>query len=104
MREIYLDNDNVVEIDELRDVALGTYLNAATVGMRILTTGGAEVVASQSMSYVGSSNGKYRVSLDKALVASLTEQERYDLEITAVEAGLDYRRLYRVRFVKRRDT
>lgn len=100
--EIYPDNDNVVEIDLFKDAIAGTFLNAGTVSCRILETTGTEAVATQAMSFVAASNGKYRVSLDKALIASLVDGKSYDVEITGVESGLDYREFVRVKFQKRR--
>lgn len=100
---LYRDNDNLITLDLLKNEISGSYLNAATVTARVLDAGGTQVIAPQALSYVGGSNGKYQASLDKALFASLVINTFYDLDVTAVESGIDYNRRERVAFLIRRE-
>lgn len=86
---IYLGNDTVIEVTGLQNAVDSSYLNAATVTVTINDSAGTEVVSSQALSYVAASNGNYRATLDKALIASLTIGSRYFAIITAAESGID---------------
>ena len=94
--QIYLLNDNIFRLQALKDEFTGSFLNAATVGVRVLETDGTQVVASQALAYVSASSGDYEVALDKALFASLVDGRNYDVEFNAAEVGVDYNERHRV--------
>jgi len=104
MQELYRDNDNVFTLDGLKNAVTGVYLNAATVTAQVKDLEGTVVVGSTplDLGYVAASDGKYRIVADKALFASLVVGEYYDVIITGVESGVDYRRTERVIFAIRR--
>ena len=65
------------------------YFNAATVSMVVQDVSSTEVVSSQTLTYITSSNGNYEVSLDKALFSGLTLGRTYKAICTASESGVD---------------
>lgn len=72
--KIYIENDNLVELDELKDNADDSYVNDATVTVTLQEPGGTEVSGQTwpaTMSYVASSDGKYQGTLedDVSLIA-----------------------------------
>lgn len=91
--DIFIANDNILELDGLKNAASGAYLNAATVQATITdwTTGDAiaNVTNPVTLSYVAASSGKYRATLDK--VAGFTVGQKVRIVITAAEAGIDAR-------------
>lgn len=102
---LFLDNDNVFELDALQDAIDSSYLNAATVSIRVLDYDDlTEVVASQTLSYVSASDGKYRASVDEATFDSLTDGKAYLVEFLAVQSGLNYRRLVAAKAAYRKNT
>jgi hypothetical protein len=87
MAIIYITNDNVIELDELKNVVDGIYQNSATVIVTLTDADGAEVAGETwplAMSYVSGSNGTYRANLADTL--TLTNGGRYDATVTA-DAG-----------------
>lgn len=90
---IYKDNDNLVEVDELKNSATDAYINTATVNLTaIKDAAGANVTGSGitfpiAMTYVASSNGKYQATVDKAL--ALVAGHAYTAVIDAVSSGID---------------
>lgn len=87
---VLVENDNVVELFELRNPITGAFLNAATVDITITDSEGVEVTGETwplTIPYVTGSNGIYRVILDKVL--GFIAGQRYTAVINAAEAGLD---------------
>lgn len=90
MNIVYIGNDNYIEVDGLKDKATDAYINDATVACTLKDSGGNNVTGQSwplTLSYVASSNGKYRGLLDNALV--LTARKMYTAHITVVGGGLD---------------
>ncbi len=86
---LYKSNDNLLEIDGLKNAATDAYIDDATVTVTLVDAEGAEVTGQSwptTMSYVASSNGKYRAVLKDAL--SVTNLDRYTAKITA-DGGSD---------------
>ncbi len=87
---VLVDNDNVVEL-ELKNPITGDFLNAATVDITITDeASGVEVTGETwplTISFVASSNGIYRVVLDK--VIAFIAGTRYTAVINAREGNLD---------------
>ncbi len=84
---IYDKNDNLLELDALKDALTGSFLNAATVTVTVVDKDGTNVVGQTwptSMGYVAASDGKYRAVLED--VMTLTVGEMYFAQITA-DAG-----------------
>lgn len=88
---IYKDNDNLVEVDELKNSATDAYINNATVTLTSIKDAAGVTVAGVSfpisMSYVSASNGKYQATVDKAI--ALVAGQAYTAIIDAVSGSLD---------------
>ena len=87
---VLVNNDNVVELNGLRNPVTGEFLNAATVDITITDPDGVEVTGETwplTIPYVAASNGIYRVILDK--VIDFIAGVRYTAVINAAESGLD---------------
>lgn len=87
---LYVGNDNLVELDELKDESDGSYVNDATVTLTDLEDKDGTSVTGQSfptsMAYVAASNGKYQGTLEDGL--AVTAGEKYFATID-VDAGSD---------------
>lgn len=67
-------NDNVIELDELKNEVAGTFLNAATVTVTVVDSGGTQVAGQTwplTMNYVSGSDGKYRGTIEDVAVFNL---------------------------------
>lgn len=76
----YIATPNVVVADALTNVATSAYNNSASVQARLTTVDGTSVISATALSYVASSNGKYRGTL-AAPATPLTEGQKYLLII-----------------------
>lgn len=88
---IYKDNDNVLQVDQLKNGVDGSFLNAATVTVTVTTTTGDNVLPDNwpvTMSYVAASDGRYQAILEEDLV--LTADTEY-VAIIDADAGSDLR-------------
>ena len=66
---LFMESDNLIEVDELKFSADGTFVNDATVVMTLKDTDG-DALANASnvtLSYVSSSDGKYQGILDSTV-------------------------------------
>ena len=91
---VFLDNDNFVEVNGLKDAISGSFLNAASVTVHVRDTSGVDLADGpsgftwpQTMVYVPNSDGIYRVTLDKSL--SWVADTRYIATIISDESGAD---------------
>ena len=85
---VYISNDNLLEIANLRVASTGAFANSATVTVTVKDAAGSEVSGQTwptTMDYVASSNGIYRAVLQDTM--SLTESAKYTAEITATSSG-----------------
>lgn len=92
---LYINEDNVIEWDEMKNSADDTFINDATVTFTIKDTDDVvwNGVENVTMPYVAGSNGKYQGTLMKAEAADLVRGTRYFIEITA-DADVDgFRRI-----------
>jgi len=91
---LYVNCDNVVEVDELTNELTGNYMNAATCTFDVLDEDGVSVLAGTggvAMDYVTASNGKYQGVLDST--TDLTVGETYTVVVDVVQGGIvDQRR------------
>ena len=86
---IFIDNDNLIELIGLKDIALNAFINNATVQITLTDTAGVEVSGQSwpvTMNYVAASDGDYRATLEDVLV--LISGRKYTAVITA-DAGSD---------------
>lgn len=84
---IYEDNDNVIEVSELKDQVADTFLNNQIVEVTIKDLDGTELSGQTwpiSLSYVSGSNGKYRATLPDTL--AFDSDKEYVAEVD-VQAG-----------------
>lgn len=97
---LYINADNLIEIDLLKLVLGGTYVNAGTVAYDLLEQDGT-VIASGFLSYVSTTDGRWAGVVDKTYVKSvakggtIVEGNSYFLELT-IDNGSgvdDFRRL-----------
>lgn len=88
---IYKDNDNLVELDALKNAASDAYINNATVTLTAIKNATGTTVTGdtfpKTMTYVTSSNGKYQASVDKLL--AVVAGQAYTAVIDAVSSGID---------------
>lgn len=86
---LYVGNDNVLEVDGLKNAVADTYINNATVSVILVDKNGEQVEGDtwpKTMDYVADSDGKYRCTLKDTL--SLSPMEAYTATITA-DGGAD---------------
>lgn len=105
VQTLYLGNDMLLEVANLRDQATGDYLNAATVTVSLEDSEGNAVVGESwplALSYITASNGVYRAILRDTL--TLAVDARYVAEVIA-DSGEGRRARWDLDFVcrKRRD-
>lgn len=81
MTDVYLTNDNLIQVKNLKNKATDAFLNAATVTAVVNKTDGTELVSSITLSYKAASNGIYQGSI--ADTESLVFGAKYDVVITA---------------------
>lgn len=85
MTEIALvGNDNILELDALKNEAAGTFLNSATVTVTVVDSSGTNVAGQSwptTLDYVADSDGKYRATLED--VAVFVHGSLYTAKITA---------------------
>lgn len=83
----YVDNDNLLEVDGLRDVD-DDYVNAATVTcISIAPVDGSDILGTPvTLTYVTASNGKYRGTAQDTL--ALIADTDYEAVITVDGGGL----------------
>ena len=86
----YVDNDNVIKVEGLRD-SDDDYVNDAVVSCTGIETAAGAAVGGDSfpktLSYVAASNGDYRATLEQTL--ALVAGEAYVAFITVVGGGLN---------------
>jgi hypothetical protein len=86
---LYVDCDNVVEIDELTNEITGNYMNVATCTFDVLDSDGASILAGTAevtMDYVVASDGKYQGILQST--EALTEGETYTVVVSINQGGI----------------
>lgn len=90
---IYVDNDNVLQLDALTDAVTGSYINDATVTVTVRVgesstdTAVSGITWPVTLAYVAASNGKYQAVIDKAIV--IVEPTKYYAHITATSGTTD---------------
>lgn len=88
---VYKDNDNLIEMDLLKNSATETYINNATVTLTAIRDAAGATVSGETfpkaMTYVAASNGKYQAVVDKLL--ALVAGQSYTAVVDAVSAGID---------------
>lgn len=94
-------NDNLIEVDELKDEVAGSFLNAATVTADLKDSAGAAIGSTITLTYVAASNGKYQGTVPDTLVVNLGD--RIIAEITA-DSGPDKRAFWIVGLVVEKRT
>lgn len=91
--DIFVGNDNILELSELKNAASGAYLNAATVEATITdwATGTAipSVTNPVTLSFVSGSNGRYRAVLEST--AGFTPGQKVRIVITSAEGTVNGR-------------
>ncbi len=88
---VYKDNDNLVELDALKNAATGAYLNTATVTLTAIRDAAGATVSGETfpktMAYVAASDGKYQAVVDKAI--AIVAGQAYTAIIDVAASGLD---------------
>ena len=87
---VFVENDNLLRVDLLRNKSTDAFINDATVQVdELLDKGDADVLGGAlTMNYVASSDGRYEATLQDTL--SLTAGEHYTAKITGTADGLDF--------------
>ena len=96
MSVLLYKNDNLIEVDELKDEVSGDFLNLATVTAVLKDAAGATIGSSITLTFVAGSNGKYQGNVPDDLAVSLGD--RITAEITA-DDGTDKRAFWIVGLV-----
>lgn len=103
MDVIYIDNDNLLAVDSLKNSSTGVYLNSAAVTVTLKDSSGVNISGQTfplTMDYEASSDGKYTATLDDALV--LDEGNIYTAIIDAVsDSGITAKWNFQILAVKR---
>ena len=87
MDVIYIDTDNVLEIEELTNGLTGAAITDATVSVTLLDSDGAEIAGESwpvTMSYIVGTTAAYRATLTDSL--TLTDRQEVTAHIVA-DAG-----------------
>jgi len=79
---LYINSDNLIQLDALRLAADGTYVNDATVTFTLKDADEAVMTGANtvSMPYVAGSNGRYQGTIQSTV--SLAVGAKYYLEVT----------------------
>lgn len=81
---LQFNNDNLIELDGLFDLVVGTFINNATVTFTIVDRTGTDLFANTPMGYVAASSGNYQGLLTAPSAATLTVGRGYRVEINVV--------------------
>lgn len=88
---VYKDNDNLIELDVLKNSATDAYINNATVTLTTIRDAAGATVSGETfpktLTYVATSNGKYQAVVDKLL--AIVPGQHYTAIVDASSAGLD---------------
>lgn len=101
---LYVDNDNLLEVRNLRDELTGNYITDADVAVTLFDEGGTEVSGDtfpKPLDYVADSKGVYRVVLPYTL--DLVVDGRYTAEVV-VDAGSGRQGMWPLEMVARART
>lgn len=81
---IWLDTDNLIHVESLKNMVTGAYINDATITATLYDSDDVAVTGASSISvaYVASSLGEYAGVFADTI--SLTEGDEYDAEITII--------------------
>ncbi len=80
---IYVNNDNLVWLEDLRDEITGDFDSGASCFLTVLTNSGTVFVNSAAMTFLpGSTTGEYFGTIDDAVL--FVEGERYTARVLAV--------------------
>ena len=94
---IYISSDNLIEVTGVLNVATNTYLNSATVTVRLVDAATSSDISGQSwpltLTYVAASNGDYRGTLSDDLVIS--GSQNITAQVT-VDGGAGLKRYWEV--------
>lgn len=84
--QIYLLNDTLLVVDELKNVATDAFINSATVTGQLKTAAGVLVGGVIALAYVAASDGKYRGTIEEDI--DVSANTAYEVWIDA-DAGAD---------------
>ncbi len=88
MTEIYLNNDNLLSIEALKNASSGSFMNDATVTATLKDSSG-NTVSGQTfpltLSYMADTDGNYQATLSDSL--NIIESTIYTAEITATSSS-----------------
>lgn len=86
-KKLYVDSDNLIVADGLKDLAQNVFINDGTVTGLLIDSAGATVASSTfTLNYKAGSDGKYQGTLLKTV--ALVEGDSYSIQITAVKGDL----------------
>jgi len=96
MLAVYINSDNRVRWDRMKDARDDSYVNTATVTFTLKNEDGTAIVGASavSMPYVALSDGRYQGTLPRAASTLLTPGQKLFLELTATRgSAVAFRRL-----------
>jgi len=86
---LYINEDIVVILSNLLNTITQEYDNGATVSAQLTNAVGVNIGTAVTMSYVASSNGKYRGIIPDSSTSTLTDELIYYLEITITSSTIN---------------
>jgi hypothetical protein len=84
---ISLNSDNIVRLDVLQNASSGAFIAGATVSFVLKDAAGNVLQNTTTMVYVPGYPGRYEGTIPASVTSTLTLNNLYALEITAVYAG-----------------
>jgi hypothetical protein len=88
MKEIYLNNDNLLSVAGLKNASSGSFMNDATVTATLKDSASAVVTGQTfplTLAYMAGTDGNYQATLQDTL--NITENTIYTAEITATSSS-----------------
>ena len=86
-KKIYVDSDNLIVADGLKDLAQNVFINDATVTGKLINAAGVTVSGSAfTLNFKSGSDGRYQGTLLNTV--TLVEADSYSVQITAKSGNL----------------
>ncbi len=88
MANIFISNDNLLSVEGLKNSSSGSFMNDATVTVRLKDSDGSDVTGQTfpvTLSYITASDGNYQMTLENTL--NMLEEGIYTATISATASG-----------------
>jgi len=68
---LYVDNDNAIRLDRLKNALTDAFVNNATVSAQLKNAAGASVGSAVTLTYVTASDGRYQGAVESSVDISM---------------------------------